>query len=464
MRLRDLADLEHCDRDEAEFAKLFELGVGYTVEKRWTRADGYAQTRLWAHAPVDSEELGRVAVVEWFPISGTLRANLAEQEIALRAEQLRRAEHLQVIGRMAGAVAHDFNNLLSVILGYAELLRTQLDDEGHRAHLDLIHTAGQRSAELTRKLLAMERWSTPEPRPIELSALLEGALRTLKRLVPKHVEVVAHLHGVQGKVFVDPIYAEVALLELASNATRAMPSGGRITIEAEAVHLDDAHDRTLLGLRPGRYLQISFSDTGAGVSRDAIQRLLLVCRGEESPSDPLSADPLGAVRRFVARNGGAVWPYSEPGLGTTVKLYLPAVSDLASEAPPPSELSTEGSETVLVVEDAADLRSLFATALAAKGYTVLSAHDGLDALARAQAYEGEIDLLITDVVMPRLSGPDLVRQLGPRHRSAKVIFASGFTREVLAARAGGEQIGERFLSKPVTPGTLLRKVREVLDS
>ncbi|MEZ6184827.1 MAG: response regulator [Planctomycetota bacterium] len=466
MRLRDLADLDHADRDEVEFRNLFDRGADYVVEKRWVRADGFTQTRLWSHARVETPA-GLRAVVEWLPAAGTQRANLAEREIAIRAEQLRRAEHLQVVGRVAGGVAHDFNNLLSVILGYSELLLVRATDERLRDQVDMIHSAGQRLAELTRKLLAMERWSKPEPRRVALREVLDNALRTLRRVVPESVELVTRLDGLRGEVHVDPVYAEVALLELANNAVRAMPDGGRITLEAEAVHLDDANVRTLLGLRPGRYLQVCFSDSGQGMARDAVQRLLLACRGEDSPSDPLSADPLGAVRRFVSRNGGAVWPYSEPGIGTTVKLYLPEVSEVQEPSggfePPASLLDATGDETVLVVEDADQVRILFAEALEASGYTVLSATDGAAALEQAQAHDGKIDLVITDMVMPRLNGPDLVRELEPSLRSPKVIYASGFTREALAGRVGYTTQGH-FITKPVTPSVLLRKVREVLDA
>ena len=383
-------------------------------------------------------------------------------------EQIMLSQKMEAIGRLAGGVAHDFNNILTAIGGYADLLMADFaPDDKRRGDIEEIHRATQRAASLTQQLLAFSRRQVLQPKVISLNALIPDIEKMLRRLIGEDILFATVLHPRVGNVRADPGQLEQVIVNLAVNARDAMPApnGGRLTIETRNVELDESYAADHPGVTPGRYVMLAVTDTGVGMDEETKSRIFepfftTKARGKGSGLG------LATVYGIVRQTGGHIWPYSEPGTGTTMRVYLPRVDDPAdpiehsSEAPPES---LRGSETILLVEDEAPVRSVTRQLLERNGYTVLEAADGRTALSLINGEQDRVhvDLLLTDVIMPGMSGRELADQMKARRPQLRVLFMSGYTDDAVV-RHGMLEPGLAYLEKPFRPPVLLRKVREVL--
>jgi len=378
-------------------------------------------------------------------------------------EQFHQAQKMEAIGRLAGGVAHDFNNLLTAILGYCELLLADLDpNDPHRADIAEIQKAGVSAAGLTRQLLAFSRKQIIEPTLLDLNVVVADMRAMLGRLIGEDVKVVLGLGPGLAPVKADRGQVEQIVLNLAVNARDAMPRGGTLTIETANVELDENYPKTHLAVRPGSYVALTLTDTGTGMTRQVQTRLFEPFFTTKALGKGTGLG-LATVHGIVARSGGSVNVYSEVGRGTSFKVYFPRAdaAEIVVEAPPPVAPPRAGTQTVLVVDDEEGLRELAKRLLQRQGYTVLTAANADEAL---QLFErnASIDVLLTDVVMPGASGPELTRRLVERRPALKVIYMSGYTEDAIAQH-GVLNPGIAFLHKPFTSVTLGRKIREVLD-
>jgi CheY-like chemotaxis protein len=356
-------------------------------------------------------------------------------------EQLRRAQKMEAIGTLAGGVAHDFNNLLSVILSYTGLLADRIPrGDPVRAEIEEIRTAGERAADLTRQLLTFSRRAMQKPRVVDPNKVVGGMQNMLQRILGEDVDLSIETSLDCGTIHADPGQIEQVIMNLVVNARDAMPGGGRIRIETSRTVLDDAAASRKVGVAPGRYVAIVISDTGTGLG-------------------------LPTVYGIVQQSGGHVAVRSEPGRGSTFCVYLPATDDLAdpgpASAPPAGTL--RGSETILVVEDEGQVRATMRAVLAHYGYEVLDAQNGGEAILVCEKHSAPIHLLVTDVILPRISGRELAQRLVRARAEMRVLYVSGHT-ERAAALEGVVDAGAAFFQKPITPEPFARRVREVLDA
>src|SRR5881275_876306 len=371
---------------------------------------------------------------------------------------------MEAVGRLAGGVAHDFNNLLTVITSYSALLLEDLgSDDPKRDDVQQIRKAAEAAATLTRQLLAFSRQQVLQPKALDLKATVAGTEKLLKRLIGEDIQLTTVLAPDLGVVKADPGQIEQIIINLAVNARDAMPSGGRLTIEAANVDMDEAYVRGHAPASPGRYVMLALSDTGIGMDEQTKARIFepFFTTKEKGKGTGLG---LSTVYGIVKQSGGYVWVYSEPGHGTTFKVYLPRVDAPAEPQAPPREAATvTGTETILLAEDDEILRPLTKGLLARLGYTVLDAESAEQALAVAGARQGPIHLLVADVVMPGASGRELARRLAQSRPETRVLYVSGYTDDAIVHH-GMLDPGLKFLQKPFTPAALARKVREVLDA
>ncbi|MBI4563749.1 MAG: PAS domain S-box protein [Planctomycetes bacterium] len=378
--------------------------------------------------------------------------------------QLRQAQQMEVIGRLAGGVAHDFNNLLTPILGYTSLLLERLDpNDPLREEIEEIRKAGQRAAGLTQQILAFSRRQVLQPKVLDLNGLISDAAKLLRRLIGEDIHLVLTLAPELGRVKVDPPQMEQVIMNVVINARDAMPRGGRITIETANVTLDEEYAKSHAEVAPGPYVMIAISDTGTGMDRETLVHLFepFFTTKERGKGTGLG---LATVHGIVKQSGGHIWVYSEMGRGSTFKIYLPRVEEQLSLAPPSpvQRPSYQGSETILIVEDDDSLRKLASTILRSKGYTVFDADRGEDALIQAKSYMGPIHLLLVDVIMPGMSGREVAQHVKASRPLLKVLYMSGYT-EAAIGHHGVLDEGMAFIEKPFTPEGLVRKVRHVLD-
>jgi nitrogen-specific signal transduction histidine kinase len=379
-------------------------------------------------------------------------------------EQLRQAQKMEAIGSLAGGVAHDFNNLLTIINGYSDLMQEQLP-VGSPLHESLhnIGQAGQRAASLTRQLLAFSRKQVLEPKVLNLNATVTDTANMLQRLIGEDIELTTRLDPALGRVRADPGQIEQILINLAVNARDAMPHGGHLTIETTNTELDMSYTHAYPDLRTGPYVMLAVSDTGIGMDKATQSRIFepFFTTKEVGKGTGLG---LATVFGIVKQSQGHIAVYSEPDLGTIFRVYFPTVeqSSTASKTPPRLRAALHGTETILLVEDEPALRTLARHVLEMHGYTVLEAGRGDEALRLAEAYQGTIHLVVTDVVMPVMGGRQLVEQLAMLQPNVKVLYQSGYTNDAVVQR--GILLGETaFLQKPFTPNGLVQTVREVLD-
>ena len=379
--------------------------------------------------------------------------------------QLLQAQKMEAVGQLAGGVAHDFNNVLTAIAGYAELLREDLPSEdARRGDAEEIIRATERAAALTRQLLAFSRRQVLAPRVLDLNTVVASVDNMLRRLIAADVELRTALAPELGAVRADPGQLEQVIMNLVVNARDAMPRGGKLTIETANAELDESYALEHPAVVAGPFVMLAVSDSGVGMDAATQARIFepFFTTKEKGKGTGLG---LATVYGIVKQSGGNIWLYSEPGRGTTFKIYLPRV-DQPLELPAPTPASREtprGTETVLLVEDDEAVRTLARKMLASHGYTVLAAPSGADALELAASHAGPIHLLVTDVVLPGMSGRELATRFQSVRPGLKVLYTSGYTDDAVVHH-GVLDPGIAFLQKPFTSGTLARKVRETLDS
>jgi two-component system cell cycle sensor histidine kinase/response regulator CckA len=392
-------------------------------------------------------------------------AGLARVEEALRQSegQLRQAQKMEAVGRLAGGVAHDFNNVLSVILSYGELIIGDLKpSDPLRADIEEIRKAASRAAGLTRQLLMFSRQQVVEPKVVDLHEVLMGMDKMLQRILGEDVDLVSMPPKSVGRVKVDPSHIEQVILNLVVNARDAMPTGGKLTIETANVVLDEGYAQAHVPAKAGPHVMMAVSDTGTGMDRETQARIFepFFTTKEMGKGTGLG---LSTVFGIVQQSGGNIWVYSEPGKGTTFKVYLPRVDEeVDSIRLQVAPATLGGSETVLLVEDEEQVRTIVQSILRRQGYRVIPAQHAGEALLLCESHPGPIELLLTDVVMPQMSGPELATRLAVTRPEMKVLCMSGYTDDSIV-RHGVLESGVAFLQKPITPASLATKVREVLD-
>ena len=397
------------------------------------------------------------------PVFVVIAADMTTQR-ALE-EQLARAQRVEAIGRLAGGIAHDFNNLLTVISGSAELaLEVLPDGAAGRDEIVQIREAGERAARLTSQLLAFSRRQIVKPVPWQLNTVVQEMTSMLRRLIGEHIELRMDLAADLGIVRADRGQLEQLLANLFVNARDAMPDGGRLSIETANVELDQAYAQAHLAVTPGPHVMIAVTDTGEGLSAEARSHLFEPFFTTK-PKGRGTGLGLATVYGIVKQSGGNIWVYSEPGQGTTFKVYLPRVFEemretVAAEPATRVDHARQG-ETVLLVEDEREVRRLAARILSERGYQVLAAEDGSEALRVARDHAGEIQLLLTDVVMPGLSGRALAERLKVNRPRLKTLYMSGFTDNAIVHH-GVLDRDVAFLQKPFTPQSLAAAVRAAL--
>jgi PAS domain S-box-containing protein len=379
-------------------------------------------------------------------------------------EQLRQAQKMESVGRLAGGVAHDFNNLLTVINGMADLVIAGLDEaDPIRRDLQQIRLAGDRAAALTGRLLAISRRQILKPEVLDLTRVIEDLETTIHRVGGEDVELVFALARDLASVKADPGQIEQALLNLVVNARDAMPDGGTLRIEARNVTLDAAYAADHPGTRPGPHAMVAVSDTGVGMDEVTRQRIFEPFFTTKALGKGTGLG-LSMVYGIVKQSGGSIDVSSEPGRGATFRIYLPAVSERPVSRPAVTVPAVaRGKETVLVVEDEPALRELTTRVLTGAGYTVLQAGTGAEAVALLERHPGTVDLLFTDVVMPGMTGRELAVRLASLRPAMRVLYTSGYTEDAIL-RYGVLDDASRFLTKPYTPAELRRRIREALDS
>ncbi len=387
-----------------------------------------------------------------------------EQALRQSEEQLRQAQKMEAVGRLAGGIAHDFNNFLTVITGRSQLLVEGLDAEDPLIrHARVIERTTERAAALTRQLLAFSRKQVVEPRILDLNAVLVGLHPMLRQLIGENIDFAIVARASTGQVRADPGQIEQVVLNLAVNARDAMPNGGRITIETDEVDLDESYTRWHVGVEPGPYVQISVSDNGTGMDAETRSRIFepFFTTKERGKGTGLG---LATVYGIVKQAGGNIWVYSEPGLGTIFKVYLPSVGRaVATGEEAPAPVAPRGSETILVVEDEAEVLELAREVLHMSGYAVLRAAQPAQAVEICRHHPAPIHLLLTDVVMPQMSGRALATKLSAMRPEMRVLYTSGYTDDAIVHH-GVLDPEIAFLQKPYSPTGLARKVREVLDA
>ncbi|HEV2827899.1 MAG TPA: response regulator [Pyrinomonadaceae bacterium] len=440
----------------AEFVKLLqEDGVGRGFVAQLRRKDG---SLIWAlgNARVVRDASGQLVCYEGSVEDITERKQLEEQ--------LRQSQKMEAVGQLAGGIAHDFNNLLTAINGYSDLtLKNLTEDSPLRSKVEQIKKAGVRAASLTRQLLAFSRKQVLQPVVLDINSLVTDVSKMLRRLVGEDIEFVTLLRPKTGNVNADPGQIEQVLMNLVVNARDAMPKGGKIVIETANAEFDEGYAEQHVAVNPGPYVMLAVSDTGTGMDEETRARIFepFFTTKELGKGTGLG---LSTVYGIVKQSGGFIWAYSELGKGTTFKVYLPCIAQLAEgykrNVEPKS--ARRGTETILLVEDDKTVRDLVREVLRDYGYKVLVAVNGEDALSVAERHEAAIHLLLTDVVMPGMGGRILANRLSEARPEMKMLFMSGYTDDAIVHH-GVLDADTPFIQKPFPPHVLAQRVRDVLD-
>ncbi len=426
-----------------------------THENNWLTKDGGKRLITWTN----SRLLDESGQVRWVISTGIDVTDQRQLE-----EQLQRAAKLEAVGQLAGGVAHDFNNLLTAILGYVDLDLTEVPEDT-TLHEDLkrVRSAAKRASDLTRQLLAFSRQQAARPEVLDLNVAVENVSKMLGHLIEEHVELQLDLSEKPLTVRADPAQMEQVLMNLAVNARDAMPEGGLLTIETAVAELDESYVRTHAGARVGPHAMLAVTDTGIGMPPEIQERIFepFFTTKEVGQGTGLG---LSTVYGIVQQHGGSIQCYSEPNIGTTFKVYLPLAGAAAAVAAEESVFETEmlGEETILLAEDEASVRDLAARVLQDAGCTVLCAADGAEAMSLFREHAGRIDLILTDVVMPKVNGPAMAREARSVCPGVKLLFMSGYAGNPVE-RVGQNMAGVPILRKPFTARELTEKVRHALD-
>ncbi len=389
----------------------------------------------------------------------------AEEALRQSEEQLRQSQKMEAVGRLAGGIAHDFNNLLMIIMGYSELLLSELDqDHQMRGKVEETQKAAERAVSLVRQLLAFSRKQVLDPKVVDLNAVVGNLEKMLRRLIGEDIELIARMDASLGQVKADPGQLEQVLMNLVVNARDAMPQGGKLTIETANVEPAEALARQLAPAQPGPYVKLVVRDTGCGMDAQTQAHIFepFFTTKEEGKGTGLG---LSTVYGIVKQSGGGIHLQSAPGRGTAFTIYLPRIDEVttAGEARKAADRPPHGTETVLLVEDEAGVRTLVRDGLRRYGYVVLEARNGVEAFLISNQHQGPLHILVTDVVMPGMSGREVAHQLVSLHPDMKVLYISGYIDDV-GMCTGASEARTGFLQKPFTPEALARKVRDVLDS
>ncbi len=419
----------------------------------------YSEKDLYLAESIANQVAGAIANAQLFS-----KHERAEKEKASLQQQLHQSQKMEAIGKLAGGIAHDFNNLLTIINTNAQLTLLELRHwDPLKGKLESIQKAGERAANLTRQLLAFSRRQVVDMKVVDLNALLQELEKMLVRVIGEDIALSTVPAKDLGRVKADPGQLEQAILNLVINARDAMPTGGKLTIETANMELDKGYTQTHLDMEPGRYVMLSVSDTGVGMTPEVRERIFepFFTTKEKGKGTGLG---LSTVYGVVKQSGGYIWPYSEPGRGSTFKIYLPRVDEpLEKETGKIVKGVSGGKETILVVEDEEEVRKLAVAILRKRGYRILEASNGGDAFLICEQGKEPIHLLLTDVVMPGLNGPELARRLKYFRPEMKVLFMSGYTDNMIYQQ-GELDASMSLVQKPFSVEGLARKVRDILDS
>lgn len=453
------------EKVDEEMTILDSLGRGERIEELDTvrvRKDGHLVHVSLTISPVrdaNGQVIGGSKIVHDL----TARRK-AEAALEATQEQLRQAQKIEAVGRLAGGIAHDFNNILSVILGAAELALESLNrGESVSNEIEEIRRAATRASDLTRQMLAFSRQQILQPRVIDLNELVTGLQQMLRRLLPEDIDLNIISGNDLGRVYADPGQIEQVVVNLAVNARDAMAGGGRLTVETANVFFDGGYTASHLDVRSGEYVMLAVTDTGHGMDRVTRERAFDPFFTTKAQGKGTGLG-LATVYGIVKQSGGHIWLYSEPGIGTTFKIYIPRTSAPAESAGVrlAQRPAAGGNETILLVEDDDQVRAITGAILRRSGYQVIEAANGDEAIEVAARASGVIHVLVTDVVMPKMNGKALAERLSAMRSDLKVLFVSGYT-ENTGIHHGVLDAGFAFLQKPVTADDLLRKVRELID-
>ncbi len=459
-----LQDEKHIEMGSNMMNLLFEKGFVNNIENEWLRKDGTAvplDINITLLKDGEGVPIGAAAFVREI----TERKN-AEEEKARLQTQLYLSQKLEAVGHLAGGIAHDFNNILTAIMGYGSLLQTKLkEDDPLRNHVDQILTSAERAAALVRSLLAYSRKQIINPRPVKINEIVINVENMLHRIIGEDINLQTVLSEQDTTVVADAGQIEQILTNLATNARDAMPAGGALTIEAGVTEMDEQFIKAYGYGTQGIYVLLTVSDSGSGMDEKTRSQIFepFFTTKEVGKGTGLG---LSTVYGIVKQHNGFINCYSDPGAGTTFKIYLPLVKT-ADPAVQPSAISTPpvlkgGSETILLAEDDDDLRKLIKQVLEDFGYTVLAAADGDEAVGLFREHHDAINLLLLDVIMPKKNGREAYAAMQKIEPAVKALFTSGYTADIIHKQELLEK-GLEFILKPVSPTELLKKVREVLD-